>query len=70
MMQFVGQTLPELLGEYGEGKEAEALEALAAKYREHRTAQMVDRKPEIEADRAEVDERLAERKKEKKGATP
>lgn len=69
VMQFVGQTLPSLLGELGEGKEAEALELLAQKYREHRTAQMVDRKPEIAANRAEVDARLEERKKSKKDAT-
>lgn len=66
VMQFVGQELPQLLGEFGEGKEAEALEALAKKYREHRTAQMSDRRPEIEAGRAAVDERIEERKKAKK----
>lgn len=67
VMQFVGQELPQLLGEFGEGKEPEALERLAALYRERRTAQMADRKPEIEAGRAEVDARLEERKKPKKG---
>ncbi len=66
LMQFVGQELPSILGELGEGQEAEALEKLAALYRSRRSAQMADRKPEIEAGRAAVDERIEERKKAKK----
>jgi hypothetical protein len=62
LMGFVGETLPTLLNDFQEGQEAEALEALAKAYREHRTAQMVDRKEEILEGRASVDARLNERK--------
>lgn len=61
LLEFVLTNLPQLLNDFQEGQEEQALEALARKYREHRKGQIKDRRPEIEANRAAVDARLAER---------
>lgn len=66
LMQFVTSNLPNLLAEFEEGQEEQALEKLAKVYREQRTATIRDRAPEIADNRAAVDARLEERKAEKR----
>ena len=61
--QFVTSTLPDLLTKWGEGNEVEALEELTELYRARRTAEMKDRRDEIERNRAEVDATIAKREK-------
>lgn len=61
LLQFVMSELPNLLNNYREGQEADALEELAKLYRARRTEHMADRRAEIGENRAEVDAALAER---------
>jgi hypothetical protein len=58
---FATEHLPNLLQEAGEGKEPQAFAKLAELYRERRTAQIKDRRDQIEAERAQIDAVLAGR---------
>jgi hypothetical protein len=61
LVQFAIEQLPKLLEELGAGQELQALQKLAELYQQTRVGTIQDRAPEIAADRAAVDARLAER---------
>lgn len=58
--QFVIRHLPNLLAKFDDPMEA--LEDLGKKWREHRDKNIEDRKGAVTANRASIDERLAERR--------
>lgn len=62
--QFVTRTLPNLLGELSDP--LDALQALGEKWKETRTHNIEDRSAEVAEDRAQVDKRLAERRKKRR----
>lgn len=61
LVEFAIQELPKILDELGAGQELQALQKLAGLYQQKRMGVIQDRAPEIAADRAAVDARLAER---------
>ena len=62
LFSFVVAELPNILQNFKEGQEEEALQALAKTYRERRDGQIADRRGEIAENRAKIDARLEERK--------
>ena len=66
ILSTVVEQLPKLLEKHGPSNVGAAIDELKQAYLDERTAEMQDRRPEIAANQAETDARLAEREAEAK----